>query len=231
MIYAEEYPFIDRLWCAWGGCAALCSASTISRAHAFPPPSRPADGEGFDYNSATPDYWLVEMSGLVFGLTADMLRYPGMTPFHFRGMLYGESNRWQGDMDPGSVETDPFCPVALWKLWQSVGIASATLYGFWLEEALGAAALPVATNASAAVKTTTYALPDTALVVVGSFAPTTVAVSLSFNNSILKLAGGLDAFCLYAPPLPPFQAAAKLALNESFLVPQGQGWIFLVQPC
>jgi hypothetical protein len=50
-IYNEHYAFIDKLWY----------------------------GEGFDYDTATPDYWLVEMSGLVFGLTADMLRYSGMT--------------------------------------------------------------------------------------------------------------------------------------------------------
>lgn len=56
MIYNEHYPFIDKLWY----------------------------GEGFPYDTATPDYWLVEMSGLVFGLTADMLRYPGETPYHFK---------------------------------------------------------------------------------------------------------------------------------------------------
>ena len=50
-IYNEHYAFVDKLWY----------------------------GEGFDYDTATPDYWLVEMSGLVFGLTADMLRYSGMT--------------------------------------------------------------------------------------------------------------------------------------------------------
>jgi hypothetical protein len=38
------------------------------------------DGEGFNYEAATPEYWLVEISGLPFGLTSDMLRYSGMTP-------------------------------------------------------------------------------------------------------------------------------------------------------
>lgn len=204
MIYAEHYPFLDKLWY----------------------------GEGFDYGAATPDYWLVEMSGLVWGLTADMLRYPGMTPYHFRGMLFGESNRWQGGMDPAAVAADPFCPLALWRLWGELGIAAATLHGFWLEEALGPAALPVATNASAAVKVTTYALPQRALVVVASFAPAPLTVALTFNSSILGLPGSLQGYCLHAPALPPFQpAAATLALNQSFLVAPGQGWIFVVQPC
>ena len=205
MIYAEHYPFLDKLWY----------------------------GEGFDYGAASPDYWLVEMSGLVWGLTADMLRYPGMTPYHFRGMLFGESNRWQGAMDPAGVAADPFSPLALWQLWGQLGIADATLHGFWLQEALGPAALPVATNASDTVKVTTYALPQRALVVVASFAPTPLTVALTtFNNSILGLPGSLQDYCLHAPALPPFQpTAATLALNQSFNVPPGQGWIFVVQPC
>ena len=100
MIYNEHYPFIDKLWY----------------------------GEGFPYDTATPDYWIVEMSGLVFGLTADMLRYPGETPYHFKvranfsllvveltqicffpqGMLFAESNRWQSGQDPSTINTDPF---------------------------------------------------------------------------------------------------------------------------
>ena len=120
MIYAEHYPFIDKLWY----------------------------GEGFDYATSDPAYWLVEMSGLVFGLTADMLRYPGMTPYHFRGMLFGESNRWQGGMDPATVTTDPFVPVALWRLWQDIGISAAVLHGFWLEEALGTSSMTMEPRAA-----------------------------------------------------------------------------------
>ena len=35
-------------------------------------------GEGFDYDTPSADYWLVEMSGLPSGLSADMLRYTTM---------------------------------------------------------------------------------------------------------------------------------------------------------
>lgn len=45
--YLELYPFIDSLWY----------------------------GEGFDYETASPSYWLLEMSGVPHGLNADMLRY------------------------------------------------------------------------------------------------------------------------------------------------------------
>jgi hypothetical protein len=204
MIYTEHYPFIDRLW----------------------------HGEGFPYDTASPDYWLVEMSGLVFGLTADMLRYPGQTPYHFKGMLFAESNRWQGGLDQATVTTDPFVPVALWQLWAEAGISEATLYGWWLEDVLGPAALPVASNVSSSVKVTTYSLPASALLAVASFAAAPLAVELSFNSSILGLPGSLDDFCLFAPQLLPFQPRAqKLALSDSFVVEPGQGYIFRLLPC
>ena len=34
-------------------------------------------GEGFNYDDASADYWLMEISGLALGLPSDMLRYPG----------------------------------------------------------------------------------------------------------------------------------------------------------
>ena len=204
-----------------------------------PTPLRRRYGEGFPYDTATSDYWLVEMSGLPFGLTAEMLRYPGETPYHFKGMLFGSSNRWQGGMDAGTVLTDPFVPVALWRLWREVGIERASLFGFWLEDdaRLGTGALPVRASAAGgdAVKVTTYLLPTQAVLAVASFAPADVAgVSLVFNATLLaSLPGGLSPrYCLHLPALPPFQPdAATFALNASFTVPKGQGFIFLLALC
>jgi hypothetical protein len=45
----EMMPFIDTLWY----------------------------GEGFNYDHASADYWLTEISGLPLGLPSDMLRYAG----------------------------------------------------------------------------------------------------------------------------------------------------------
>ena len=202
MIYAEHYPFISKLWY----------------------------GEGFNYDKATPDYWLVEMSGLVFGLTADMLRYPGMTPEHFKGMLFTSSNRWQGGQDPTTVTTDPFVPVALWKLWKDVGISDSRLYGWWLGD-VDPTLLPVTANSSD-TRVTTYALPTRALIAIASFVDVPVTVQLSVNNTILNLPGSLSSFCLYAPILLPFQPVPlKFNLSDSFVVPSGQGHIFMIDLC
>ena len=202
MIYMEHYPFIGKLWY----------------------------GEGFNYDAASPDYWLVEMSGLAFGLTAEMLRYEGMTPKHFHGMLFGSSNRWQSGIDPASVTTDAYVPVALWRLWADVGIANAAMFGFWLAD-VDSTLLPISAN-STGVKVTTYALPARALVVVASFLGAPATVVLAINNTILSLPGSVADYCLNAPVLLPFQpTAVKLRATDAFIVPPGQGHIFTLDPC
>ena len=82
-LYLEHFPFIDRLWF----------------------------GEYFNYDSP-PDYWLVEMSGIPFGLMSEMLEGGGNP---WRGMLFGMTNRlpWTGG-DPRE----------LWKAWDDFGISS-----------------------------------------------------------------------------------------------------------
>jgi hypothetical protein len=124
-------------------------------------------------------------------------------------------------------------PVFLWRLWANVSIADAALYGWWLADVLGSTALPVQAAANGdVVKVTTYTLPTQAVVIVASFATAPLTTSLVFNSTLLPFPGGLDAYCLYAPALLPFQpTASTLALNASFIVPPGQGWIFQLLPC
>jgi hypothetical protein len=89
-------------------------------------------GEGFDYAGETDDYWLIEVSGLAFGLAGNLMcdhGYAGPTPW--RGMLYGTMGRmctWP--------ETDGFRhalaqPAALWGLADSVGLPKARMHGYW----------------------------------------------------------------------------------------------------
>ena len=80
-LYLEHFPFLNRLWF----------------------------GEYFDYNGSGPDYWLVEMSGIPFGLMGEMLQ-DGGNPW--RGMVFGMTARlpWAGDPRP------------LWKVWDEFGI-------------------------------------------------------------------------------------------------------------
>ena len=67
-------------------------------------------GESFDYEAASPEYYLTEISGLPFGLTGEMLRNGGNP---WRGILFGMTSRygWSGD------------PRALWHFFEAFGIA------------------------------------------------------------------------------------------------------------
>ena len=73
-------------------------------------------GEGYDYLGSDPDYWLVETSGLPFGLMGDMMHAGHV----WRGMLYGMTTRFR-------------CadPTPLWRLWDAFGIADARMIGYW----------------------------------------------------------------------------------------------------
>ena len=91
-LYLEHFPFLNRLWF----------------------------GEYFDYNGSGPDYWLVEMSGIPFGLMGEMLQ-DGGNPW--RGMVFGMTVRlpWAGDPRP------------LWKVWDEFGITESEMIGWWVE--------------------------------------------------------------------------------------------------
>ena len=87
--YMEHFPYLSNLWF----------------------------GELFDYDMP-PDYWLVEISGLPFGLTGEMLNYEnGGNPY--RGMVYGMTGRQH-----------PSAP-AMWAFWDEFGIQKATMLGYW----------------------------------------------------------------------------------------------------
>ncbi len=74
-------------------------------------------GEFFDYNR-DPDYWLVEISGIPFGLMNEMLDYrTGGNPY--RGMIYGMTGRFHPSMP------------SMWKLWDNFGIETAEMIGYW----------------------------------------------------------------------------------------------------
>lgn len=74
-------------------------------------------GEGYDYNMP-PDYWLVEISGIPFGLTSEMLNYENGGNA-YRGMIYGMSGRQH-----------PSC-TAMWAFWDEFGIQEAEWLGYW----------------------------------------------------------------------------------------------------
>ena len=153
-------------------------------------------GEGFDY-SAGPAYWLVESSGIPFGLMGDMMGAGHV----WRGMLHGMTTRFR-------------CadPSALWRLWDAFGMGNSTMVGYWDE-------MPVVTTSCTAVLATAYVIQASAtMVAIASWGGEEELCSLHFEWESLGLKpAGVK---LYAPDLislgQPGPASIPLRKEDKF---------------
>ncbi len=176
-IYMELLPYLDRLWL----------------------------GEGFNANHVAWDFWLVEMSGLPFGLMSEML--DGANPW--RGLVFGETARlgWSGD------------PRAIWKVWDEFGIQGTEFIPFFAPEN------PVTTGRDD-VLATVYRGTDRTLVAIGSWSGETREIIPEVDWKAL----GLDPkkVALYAPPIAGFQSEALFKPGEAIFVDPGRGWLLVL---
>ncbi len=176
--YLEFFPYVDRLWF----------------------------GESFNYDDP-PDYWLVEISGIPFGLMGEMLQDGGN---RWRGMLYGMTARM------------PWCkdPKPIWKVWDAFGISEAKMLGYWDP------ACPVKTDHKD-VLATAYVKKGKTLLSVASWAKEQVPCHLAIDWKAV----GLDVAKarLVAPAIEGFQQAAEFALTDPIPVPPGRGWLLVLQ--
>ncbi len=177
-LYLEHFPFINRLWF----------------------------GEYFDYDSK-PDYWLVEISGIPFGLMGEMLQNGGNP---WRGMTMGMTARlpWSGD------------PAPLWKAWDDFGIQQSRMRGWWSGQD------PVTTS-DPGVLATTWTKPGSAMVSLGSWRDDDVSVRLTIDWKAL----GLDPARtrIRAPAIRDFQAAATWAPDAGISVPAKKGLLLVLE--
>ena len=173
-------------------------------------------GEGYDYNES-PEYWLVEVSGLPFGLMGDMMR-EGNT---WRGMVYGMSSRFRG-ADPSPI----------WDLWDVFGIENATMIGYWQPDP------PTALTGEGCgeVRATTYVpYGRSALIAIASWEHEPVSCRLAFDYTSLGIRPSLAK--LRAPHLlggHVGQDAADFALEgpnyaPTLHVPSGRGWLLMLE--
>jgi len=177
-LYLEHFPFLNRLWF----------------------------GEYFDYDAAS-DYWLVEISGIPFGLMGEMLEKGGNP---WRGMTMGMTARlpWSGD------------PAPLWKVWDTFGIKGSRMHGWWSESH------PVSTGDSL-VLATTWTRPGRAMIALGSWHEDDRTVKLTIDWKAL----GLDPARtrLRAPAIEKFQNAASFSPTQSITVPGKKGLLLIVE--
>jgi hypothetical protein len=164
-------------------------------------------GEFFNYDDP-PEYWLVEMSGIPYGQMNEMLEGGGNP---WRGMTMGMSTRL------GYIKSDPR---SMWKFWDEFGIAGSQMIGFWLD------ACPVKTD-HPKVMATAYVKKGRTIVSLASWNLADAACRLKIDWKSL----GLDQnrARIHAPKIEGFQEAFDLQPDEALLVPQGKGFLLVLE--
>ncbi len=188
-LYLEHFPYLDRLWF----------------------------GEYFDYDGSGPDYWLVEMSGIPFGLMGEMLQNGGNP---WRGLVFGMTSRlpWAGDPRP------------LWRAWDEFGIVESEMLGWWADSN------PVRTGNEDILATIYVKRPNKtekkngdktkAMIALASWAGEAVDITFAIDWKAL----GLDpkAAVLTAPAIENFQPAAAFNPDDPIRVEPGKGWLLVL---
>lgn len=175
--YMQNFPYYNRLWY----------------------------GEGFRYD-ASPDLWLVEMSGIPFGLMSEMLG-AGQP---WRGMVYGEVARlgWGGEPRP------------LWKAWDEFGMSGTEMFGFW------DAACPVKTGCSN-VLASVYRKKGKTLIALASWSGKEEGIRLAIDFKALGLAAARAT--LTAMPMEKLQTNAVYKVTDTITIPVGKGLLLTVE--
>jgi hypothetical protein len=180
-LYMDHFPYLNRLWF----------------------------GEYFDYEHNDPAFFLVEVSGIPYGLMGEMLQGGGNP---WRGMIYGMTNRmpWTSNADPRPI----------WKAWDDFGIKGSRMIGYWVKSN------PVKTN-DTTVLATVYKKDKRAMVSIASWAATDKNIKLSINWKAL----GIDPAraVITAPYIKNFQPENKFAVTDSIPVQKGKGWLLIVK--
>lgn len=155
-LYLELLPYIDRTWI----------------------------GEGFGADN-TPDFWLVEMSGIPFGLMSATLEAKN----EFRGLIYGMLPRlpWSGN------------PVPLWHLFDAFGLKDMSILGFWNKEN------PIRID-NKNLKVTIYKKKDKALVVIANWDNQLQRAKITIDEKLL----GFKPSSYSLPEISNLQSRCKL---------------------
>ena len=177
-LYMEHTPYIDSLWI----------------------------GEGFNYNES-PEYWLVEISGIPFGLFSEMLESGGNP---WRGMIYGMTTRFPYSGDPRPI----------WKIWDEFGIQDAKMIGYWSESC------PVRTD-NKDILATVYAKSGKVLVALASWAKESVDCQLQIDWKALGM--DQDKAKIYAPAISGFQEQAEFQSSDAINIQPGRGWLLVIE--
>ncbi len=179
-IYMEHFPYADSLW----------------------------NGEGFDHFTITPEYYLTEISGHIFGLMGEMLEQGG-NPYH--GMVFGMTTR--AGWSQGGIS------YPIWRVWEKYHIEKTEMLGFWNP------GCPVSSD-SDNLRCTAYLNRDgDSMIAVGSWCPNDREYILSLDRDAFGIEG---TYSLYAPAIEGVQKEATFREGEYIPVGARKGWLFVL---
>ncbi len=182
--YMEFFPYIDKLWF----------------------------GESFQYDKMTPENWLVEVSGIPYGLMGDML-HAGGNPW--RGMVYGMTVRY-----PWFTEGVNCDPREIWKIWDEFGISDAKMIGYWQDN-------NVVSTSSPDILASAYVKNNRMLIAVASWGKTTTTFTLNIDWK--KLGWKPQQDILTAKLIPTFQTEKTLKLTDKITIEPTKGYLFEIK--
>ncbi len=163
-------------------------------------------GEGRNYNRL-PDHWLVEISGIPFGLPGQMLEGGGNP---WRGMVYGITTR---------AGWTPKPPKELWKFFDEYHFSDRNLLGYWEKDC------PVKCSNSS-IKASVYKGKDDVIIAVANWSDKDVETNLTLDAGKLGLSSGLT---FSAPEIPEFQQSASFASLDKITLPAKKGFLIVVK--
>lgn len=163
-------------------------------------------GEGRNYDRL-PDHWLVEISGIPFGLPGQMLEGGGNP---WRGMVYGITTRAGWTPNP---------PKNLWKFFDDYHFSERDLMGYWEKDC------PVKSS-DPNTKASLYKGTDDLIIAVANWSDKDVVTNLTLDHSVLKTPG---EYTLMTPDIDGFQQNIVLNSIEELTIPAKKGFLIVVK--
>jgi hypothetical protein len=179
-LYMDQLPYIDQLWV----------------------------GEARDYNRSS-DYWLIEVSGIPFGLTSQMLNKGGNK---WRGMTFGITNRlgWYQATTPEYI----------WKFWDDYHIDQKEMIGFWNP------ANPVRSD-NAETEATIYKGRDEVIIALANWTSKPLKCRLNINWQALGLSP--DKVTVEIPEIKDYQDKKTIDINNNIQLEAEKGYLIILK--
>lgn len=178
-LYLDQLPFIDQLWI----------------------------GEGRSYDRS-PDYWLIEMAGIPFGLSSQMLNQGGN---RWRGMVFGMTNRagWYGPT-----------PKYIWDFWDKNEFSKMDFMGYWDKE------YPIHSD-NKNIISSSYRDKNKMIIALANWADDTQIVNLTIDWKAVGLDPALAK--VYIPNINEYQTYKELNSLNNISVKGSKGYLIVIE--